>query len=190
MMATFTNTVRLLVDAYKQILKNHIGPTACNQKLKDLGLKKKILKHDTEIALYHKLKKLVHDLELWLESNTEVAESSQFKDFHAQTKHLLQHFYIDNDRVVHVHQKASRALVRSIQLMTAHKDNPTTAIYDELHHCGYTVAHYGHEDHHKMYQKALQKHAEEAPHLFRQLLNAFKDATEKSKYAIEESCIL
>jgi hypothetical protein len=186
MAATFTNTVRILVESYKQLLKNHLGLSACNKKLKELGLKKKILKHDSEITLYFKMKTLIQDIETWLATSSEAQELGQIKDFYTQTKYLLEHFYFDNDRVVHIHQKASRAIVRSIQLMSANDFD--SAILNELQECTQVIAQFGHEDQHKIFLKALQKYAEETPHIFRQLSIAFKENISKTKTLIEEPC--
>lgn len=159
-MLTFSHTILKLLNEYKSILKKQLPQQqAWTAKVQALGLKRKILKYDDEITLYRKALAVVDDLELRIKNETDIpAWHSGLEKFGQFLKETLAEYQIENNKVVHTSQQASRAIVEAFQLMQTPNATFNSIIERKLDQCGQTIARYGSQAQQDMFSNALKEY--------------------------------
>jgi hypothetical protein len=117
-MSPFASKIRQLINQYKRILKRHLSASTYLLKVKTLHIKRKELKNATDVDLFHISNRVLYDIETWL-SNQGIAacEYSGIDEFYRHMKSYTNTFRVDDDKILHSDQQASRAIVESIQLL-------------------------------------------------------------------------
>ncbi|WP_053097947.1 hypothetical protein [Candidatus Coxiella mudrowiae] len=81
---------------------------------------------------------------------------SEVGHFLQHLREFLENYEIENNHVIHRSQKASRALVQAIQLLTLPHNQLTEEIKEKLAHCNKVIATFGSEEQRKLQKITLQ----------------------------------
>lgn len=174
-MYTFTATILKILNSYKTILKKHLSHSEWEAKIDALGLKRKALKKDDEVALYHKAQTVLADILPWVNQDPNSPSCySGLDEFCQYLKSLLEEYQVENNKVIHTSQKASRAIVEAVQLIKLSTEQRSNIMATKLDHCGKTIARYGSREHHELFAKALKTHQQHDVNFFLPLLHNFE----------------
>jgi len=160
-MSIFTETMTKAISDYRYLLRRSLDQVDRIQKLRDLGLKNPEL-YDNELSLFQAGQAIIQDIEnkmIHRRTKKGYYVYSGIVQFCEYLKEYLANYEIENDRVVHRAQKASRALIQSIQLTTVSKEYLTDKIANQLIECNKIVVKFGSPE-----QWALQVHTLERQH--------------------------
>lgn len=155
-MLTFEQQVSKLINQYKLIQKKQLGHADWKTKITELKLRRKDLRLDNEVSLYHKAKNIVQDM-----NNRVTKDSSNscwysgIDEFHQHFANFLAEYQVEGKKVINASQIASRALVDSLQLINL-TNNKTPLIANKLSHCGELIAKYGSLEQQTLFAKALR----------------------------------
>ena len=166
-MAIFLNTMVKLVKEYRTLLRRQLTQAERMVKLRDLGLGKRIMQYD-EVTLYNAGQAIIADLE-----NAETQKKqgyytySGMKQFQAYLKNYLSHYCVENDRVVHRAQKASKALLTTIQLTGQSQEQyDANALLEHLLNCNAVIVDFGSPEQYKMQKQIFKNKKEIDPSLY------------------------
>jgi hypothetical protein len=117
-MSPFAGKIRQLVIQYKQILKRHLSASGYTSKVKMLHIKRRELKHATDVDLFHLIDRILYDIDRGLANQSMTpSEYSGLDEFREHIKGTLRNYTLKDNEVVNSTQHASRAIVESIQLL-------------------------------------------------------------------------
>src|SRR3989344_7257043 len=117
-MSIFSQTMKKSISIYRVMLRKHLSQVERVNKLQQLNLKNSQL-YENDIALYHTGYAIVNDIEKNLDPLAHGYYAySGVASFAGYLKTFLQNYTIEGTQVIHCSQKASRALVQAIQLLT------------------------------------------------------------------------
>lgn len=174
-MLPFAKNIQSLLNEYKIIIKKHLTHEEWTYKIKDLGLKRKVLKSDDEITLYRKANKVAEDIftRLKNEANTP-SWYSGLDEYCQHLKNVLNEYQIDNHKIIHTSQCASRAIVEAIQLIKLPNANLNAEIAKKLENCGHIIARYGTREQQEIFAKTLENFQQSDVNFFMPLLHSFE----------------
>ena len=185
-MVIFTKIITKLLNEYKCIIKKHLTRQEWTAKINELGLRRKTLKHDSEIVLYQKAKKVVEDISsyLHLNSNNMPSWHSGLDEFCQYLKNTLNDYQLENNKMVHTSQQVSRALVEAVQLINLPNLKRNTQIARKLETCGHVIAKHGSREQQDLFGRALKNYQHHDVNFFQPLIHSFE------KYAQDFSSFL
>lgn len=177
-MTIFSETMKKAINIYRSMLRKYLPQAERINKLHKLNLKNQQL-YENEIALYHTGYSIISDINKNLnQSNVGYYSYSGVESFGEYLKDFLENYEIDGNGVVHRSQKASRALIQAIQLLTLPKDKLTSEIADQLAHCNEVIVKYGSEEQQELHKTTLQntirKQQESNTSFYRSILGNFQ----------------
>jgi hypothetical protein len=187
-MSIFSDTIREAINVYRRMLRKYMPQDKRMLKLRQLNLKNAQL-YENEIALYHTGKAIVSDIEKNLDRlGSSYYAYSGVGRFAAYLKSFLKNYEIESNQIIHRSQKASRALVRAIQLLNV-TDNELTNeltedIKDELMRGNVVIAECGSVDQYALYKKTLRNaiHMGDKENIFyRILLTHFQEQVKQQE---------
>lgn len=175
-MTIFSDTILKVIFDYRQLLKRHLKVGERRAKLKALGLSSECDPTD-EVALYALAEVIAKDLEGSLASlPAGYYTYSGMQKFFEHLNALLSEYKIEEGRVIHKTQHASRALLHVIQNLMHSGSKLSLAIRDKSLSCARVVAAYGSSEQHKHYRETLQKYRNLNEVFCGQLLQEFEEA--------------
>lgn len=155
-MTVFTQTMKKTISIYRGMLRKYLPQAERVNKLHELNLKNPQL-YENEIALYHTGYAIIADIEKNLDKSTYGYYSySGVRSFGEHLKSFLSNYEIEGKTVVHRSQKASRALIKAIQLLTLPKEKLTPNVADELAKCNEIIAKLGSEEQQELHKTTIQ----------------------------------
>ncbi len=174
-MLPFDKKILKLLNDYKLILRKHVARQEWAKKIHALGLKRKQLRMDDEIKLYHKAHKVVEDIMSWTDNaNNTASWYSGIDEFCQHLKNVLAEYQIDNDKILHTSQYASRAMVEAIQIMKMPHARLTLALAEKLDACGQIIAHHGTREQQEIFTKSLKNYQHADINFFMPLVQNFE----------------
>lgn len=174
-MLPFDKKILKLLNDYKLILRKHVARHEWAEKINALGLKRKQLRLDNEIALYHKAHRIVADILSWTDNaNNTASWYSGIDEFCQHLKNILSEYHIDNDRILHASQYASRAMVEAIQIMKMPHSRLTSALAQKLDSCGHIIARHGTPEQQDLFVKTLKNYQQADINFFTPLVQNFE----------------
>lgn len=174
MSSIFIETVSKAISDYRQLLRRHLPQSDRMTKLMELNLKQP--DYESEVALYRTGQRIVHDIETNLNAGPKSYYTySGVGNFGRYLKDFLSNYIIETNHVVHRAQKASRALLDSIQLIGLPVDRLTPEILDTINKNSMTIAHYGSEEQCELYKENLERYYRERGSFFGPLLRYFEE---------------
>lgn len=172
-MSTFNKVITKLLTEYKSIVKKFLSPKVATAKIDALGLKRKELRYDDDVALFYKSQRVLEDMQVWLRSEVRSHWYSGLDEFCQYLKNILCEYELVNNRVVHTSRQASCALVEAFQIIRLNtKRNKFTM--RRLEHCAQIIAQFGTREQQEMFGKALKNHEYEDVNFFLPLLASFE----------------
>ncbi len=155
------------ISNYKLILRKALPAARCSAKIEELGIKRQNIKAADEAKLYQIGLKIVDELEKQLkEAGKEKKTSNSYhgtREFFQDFKKQLSKISVENNRLVHVGQKASSALVDVIQLITISQDKLSEQHLQQIIQLGSIIVEHGSRDQKKIFFNAINDRQE---HLF------------------------
>lgn len=186
-MSLFSEFMKKAISIYRYMLRKHVPQAIRIAKLQQLNLKNPHL-YENEIALYHTGYAIISDIEKNLDPNLNGYYSycgiSNFSDY---LKNFLNSYIIEGNRVIHRSQKASRALVQAIQLLSLPKEELTRDIAEQLSKCNGIIAQFGSQEQKDMHKTSLQHAMSKKPQdviiFYRSILSNYQEyLKEKNKH--------
>jgi len=155
-MSVFSETMKKAINIYRGMLRKYLPQAERITKLHELNLKNPQL-YENEIALFHTGHTIISDIKKNLNQSANGYYSySGVSSFGEHLKAFLKNYEIEGSSVVHRSQKASRAIIQSIQLLTLPKDKLTSEIASRLSRCNEIIVKYGSEEQQDLHKSTLQ----------------------------------
>ncbi|OGO90726.1 MAG: hypothetical protein A3F41_05660 [Coxiella sp. RIFCSPHIGHO2_12_FULL_44_14] len=179
-MSIFSETMKTAISIYRGMLRKHLPQDIRLSKLNALNLKNPEL-YENEVALYHTGHSIVLDIERNIDRSVGGYYSySGVKHFADHLKTFLNHYELEGDCVIHRSQRASRALLKAIQLLTLPREQLVTPdVVKELTQCNEIIARYGSDEqkdsHKSTLQKTIRHQQEQNTSFYRSVLTHFQD---------------
>lgn len=159
-MSIFAETVSRAISDYRRILRRNLNQTERLRKLEALRLKDPNL-FDSDVNIYQAAWAIIHDIE----------ETTQFDDsgyyaysgiakFSEYLKEYLDNYEIEANQVVHRAQKASRALLKAIQLVTMPRERLDETVLQQMLECNEMIAAYGSYEQRELHKQNLERQEE------------------------------
>ncbi|EKD91696.1 MAG: hypothetical protein ACD_29C00438G0001, partial [uncultured bacterium] len=131
-MSIFTETLIKAINDYRYFLRRHLEQAERMTRLQALNLRNREL-YNNDIALYHTGQTIVADIEKnMLMQPAGYYAYSGIEQFCEYLKEYLSNYEIENNHLIHKAQKASRALIKAIQLAATPKDRLSEKILTQL----------------------------------------------------------
>lgn len=184
MSSIFIETVSKAISDYRQLLRRHLVQSERMTKLMELSLKQP--NYENEIALYRTAQRIVQDIEMNLDSGPKSYYTySGVGNFGRHLKEFIMNYIIEGSHVIHRAQKASRALIDSIQLIGLPMDRLTPEILETINRNSMTIAHYGSEEQCELYKENLERYYRERGSFFGPLLHYFEEQVHNAQEVSE-----
>ena len=184
MSSVFIETISKAISDYRQLLRRHLRQSERMSKLAELNLKNP--DYEDEVSLYRTAQCIVHDIETNLDSGQKSYYTySGVGNFGRYLKKYLSNYIIEGDNVIHRAQKASRALLDSIQLIGLPLSRLTPEILETINKNSMAIAHYGSEEQCELYKENLERYYRERGAFFGPLLRYFEEQLRHAKEVFE-----
>ena len=122
LMPNFCDEILKAISKYKLILRKTLPASECSSRIRELGIKRNFIKGASEADIYKIGLKIIDDLKKVTDYHGDKKNPSFFYrgtwEFLKYLEGLFTDHRLEDERVVHVGQKASCALVAAIQLVT------------------------------------------------------------------------
>lgn len=157
-MSIFTETIARAISDYRYLLRRNLPQSERVAKLQALELRDPELYED-EIRMYRTALMIVSDIE----ENMDTKEKNYYSysgigKFSRYLREYLDNYEIENGKLIHKAQKASRAMIEAIQLISL-----STSFDDELRKklidCNKIVLSFGSSEQQELYKSNLEQHA-------------------------------
>lgn len=144
-MSTFSINITKLLDEYKSILRKMLPLKEANAKIYRLKLVNKQLSQVTkDITLYKIAHNVISDAnKLTKELANHQSYSFKLFDYAEQLKNTLNDFCIEDEKVIHPKQEASRRILEAIQLLSLPNTKINSALLERIKTCTEAVSKYG-----------------------------------------------
>ena len=172
-MTTFAPLMQKIVNDYKLLIRKSMPTSQSSVKIKELGIKRKLLKAMNEAQLY----KIGAIILKELEQNIHVGKCSSYycgaEEFAEHLKKILNSYCVENNQVVNTAQKASYSMLEAIQLMALPEEKLNAATAIKLNQCVYNVTKYGDKEQLQILTEAIKTHKKNASSFFCKLWETF-----------------
>jgi len=172
-MTTFAPLMQKIVNDYKLLIRKSMPTSQSSVKIKELGIKRKLLKAMNEAQLY----KIGAIILKELEQNIHVGKCSSYycgaEEFAEHLKKILNSYCVENNQVVNTAQKASYSMLEAIQLMALPEEKLNAATAIKLNQCVYNVTKYGDKEQLQILTEAIKAHKQRATIFFCKLWENF-----------------
>lgn len=177
-MSTFSEAMKKTINIYRSMLRKYLPQAERVNKLHELNLKNPQL-YENEIALYHTGYAIISDINKNLnKSRSGYYSYSGVGTFGEHLKKFLEDYEVNGNGVIHRSQKASRALIQAIQLLTLPREKLTPDVSSQLAKCNEVIAKYGSEEQQELHKTTLRntirKYQERNTSFYRSVLNNFQ----------------
>ncbi len=152
----FIETIARAISDYRFLLRRHLKQAERRQKLAELNLKDPTI-FDSAEKLYNIAWNIVNDIEGSVEMPTGYYSYSGIVEFGKYLREYLESYFIENGRLVHSAQKASKVMIQAIQLMGLSEELFTADVADKLNRCNDIVVQYGSDEQKDMYETMLEQ---------------------------------
>ena len=169
-MSIFSKTITKAINDYRYLLRRHLDQAARMTKLQVFDLKNAEL-YENDIALFQTAQAIVADIEknMSTQSNGYYAYSG-IDQFCEYLKEYLSYYEIEDDRLVHKVQKASRALIQAIQLSATPRDCLSDKIAVQLFECNKTVVNLGSSEQWDLHLQTLERQQRQNPGFYTRII--------------------
>lgn len=152
----FIETIARAISDYRFMLRRHLDQAERRKKLAALNLKDPTI-FDSPVKLYEVATNIVKDIEANVELPQSYYAYSGIAEFGKYLKEYLAKYEIENGRLVHFAQKASKVMIKAIQLVALPEQRLTPDLAKKLNQCSNEVVKYGSEEQIDMYEATLEQ---------------------------------
>ena len=183
-MSIFAETIAAAIKDYRFYLRKTMKQADRMAKLAELKLKDVNI-YSGDVVLFETATAIVHDIKI----NIDIPEQGYYsysgiKKFCEYLATYLQDYAIENDKVIHRAQRASRAILEAIQIVNG---KPAHTLDDRIkrsvHACQEKIVFYGNQEQFNLYTNNLEKLKPNAPLFFTDLLRHFNMLLQKLREA-------
>lgn len=169
-MSIFAETIRKAINDYRFLLRRNLDQAERMAKLSLLDLRNPELYGD-EVALFKAAQAIVTDIEanMLLYPSGYYAYSGIDK-FCVFLKEYLAHYEIENDRLMHKAQKASKALLKAIQLSGLPRERLDDQVATQLFECNKTVVSLGSTEQWDLHLQTLERQQRANPGFYTRII--------------------
>jgi hypothetical protein len=160
-MIDFNSMILKAISDYKVILRKTLPAPICVAKMHELGIKRKYVKEVDVVGLYKIGQKIIAELKQYVSINKRRKSNNFYQgasEFLQYLEEIFANYCIEDNRVVHVGQKASSALVNAIQLITLSQGKLTKSKALQVVQYGNVVASCGTKEQREMFINAINEH--------------------------------
>lgn len=181
-MSVFSRTMRKAISDYRYLLRRHLHQVERMVKLQKLNLRDSRI-YQNNVSLFEIGHAIVEDIEKNMGVRHQTYYSySGIHRFCEYLKAFLKQYYVENNQVFHRGQKASRALVESIQLSELPKHLLNEKVAKKLLNCNKSIVSFGSDEQCDLQFQILSKQKEANPgfytHVISHLENLLNDESE------------
>ncbi|MDP1574825.1 MAG: hypothetical protein Q8L78_07850 [Coxiellaceae bacterium] len=138
-MRIFSETMVQAVGEYRGLLRRYLSQVERMVKLQQLGLRDSDL-YENEVALYHMGLAIIEDIKANMAmENPSYYAYSGVQQFCEHLQEYLSNYAIENGRVVHRAQRASRAVLDAVQWMGMSRERLDEGVLKKFLDCNKTV---------------------------------------------------
>ena len=152
----FIETVARAIGDYRFMLRRHLDQVERRKKLTELNLKDASL-FNSAIKLYEVAWKIVEDIEGSIDMPSSYYAYSGIIEFGKFLREYLSKYEIEEGRLVHSAQKASKMMIQAIQFLSLPEEQLTPKVTERLNQCSEVVAKYGSDEQKNMYEGTLEQ---------------------------------
>jgi hypothetical protein len=170
-MSIFSETMTKAISNYRLLLRRYLQQTERMMKLRELKLRDSDI-YESDIALYQVGKSIIKDIQnnMSMGSNMGYYSYSGVAEFAKYLSDYLDNYYVENNRVIHRAQKASRALMSSVQLMTLPRERLNDAVCNQLFDCNRVIANFGSQEQCDLQLQALMRQQASNPGFYTRII--------------------
>lgn len=184
MLSLFSDTISKAISDYRRLLRRFLPQAERMAKLMELNLKE--LDYDEEIALYHMAQRIIQDIETHMDSGEKNYYTySGVGNFGHFLKSFISDYMIEHGHVIHRAQKASRALLDTIQIVSSSSVELNQGTLDSVNRNSDIIAHYGTEDQCDLHKENLERYYRERGAFFGPLLHYFNEQLNETQSVSE-----
>ena len=183
-MSIFAETIAAAIKEYRFYLRKTMKQADRMAKLAELKLKDVNI-YSGDVVLYQTAQAIVADIQ----HNISIPEQGYYsysgiEKFCEYLSTYIKDYAIENDKVIHRAQRASRAIMEAIQIVNG---KPAHTLSDRIkrniHACQEKIVFYGNQEQFDLYTKNLEKLKPNAPLFFTDLLRHFNMLLQKLREA-------
>lgn len=150
----FTETIIRAINNYRQLLRKTLSQHERMSKLSELNLRDpELYRNPNPVSLYNLAYKIVDDIKHNFKNSRSYYAYDGPQEFARILENFLANYEIDNNTVTHRAQRASKALIRAIQLMTSYE--PDEELQTKLAECNRVIAEFGSDDQKELHKSTL-----------------------------------
>jgi Uri superfamily endonuclease len=169
-MSIFTETMTKAISDYRLLLRRYLKQAERMAKLRELKLQDSDT-YVSDVSLYDVGYAIVEDIEKNMTKSTQGYYSySGIQQFSQHVREYLDNYYIENNQVVHRAQKASRALLKAIQMTTLPRERLNEEVAKMLLDCNITVVNYGSSEQCDLQLQTLSRQQENNPGFYTRII--------------------
>lgn len=169
-MSLFSETMTKAIGDYRFLLRRNLSQADRMHKLYELKLRDEEI-YNNECDLYEVGHAIAVDIEKNMASSKEGYYSySGIQEFCKYLKEFLSHYYVENNQVIHRAQKASRALIHSIQLTALPRERLNETVSQQLSKNNITIAEFGSQEQCGLQLQTLTKFQSQNPGFYTSLI--------------------
>lgn len=170
-MSIFSETMTKAISNYRLLLRRYLQQTERMMKLRELNLRDSDI-YESDLALYQVGKLIVSDIQNNMNqgANKGYYSYSGVAEFGKYLSDYLDNYHVENNRVIHRAQKASRALMTSVQLMTLPRERLNEAVCNQLFDCNRVIADFGSQEQCDLQLQALIRQQANNPGFYTRII--------------------
>jgi len=173
-MSIFAETVTKAIADYRYLLRRHLGQVERVTKLQQLHLKDAAT-YKTDLALYNAAQAIITDIEKNMtQSKPGYYSYSGIDQFAQYLKEYLDDYLVEGDEVVHRARKASRALLKAIQLSALPSARLDEKTAKQFFDCNKTVAEFGSGEQYRLHAEMLERQQASHPGFYTRIIAHFE----------------
>jgi len=173
----FTETIARAISDYRSLLRRHLKQPERRKKLAELNLKDSTLFESAE-RLYVVAWSIVKDIETSVDQPTGYYAYSGMAEFGKFLREYLSEYELEDGRLLHLAQKASKEIIKAIQYMSTSDERFTSDVVVGLNRCSRVVLSCGSQEQRDLYESALERQFLLRRALFTPVYNYFQSLLE------------
>lgn len=173
-MSIFSDTMTHAISEYRLLLRRHLTQVERMTKLQKLKLRDEQL-YDSDVTLFEAGRVIIADMETNEAAKPQGYYSySGMHEFCTHLKKYMSNYEIENGKVVHRAQKASRAMLKAIQLMSLPRENLNDEVSQQLCDCNQMIVEFGSDEQCEFQLQALSKQQATHPGFYTRIIAHFE----------------
>ena len=158
MSSIFAETIAKAIQEYRTMLRKYLPQSERMLRLTRLNLKDPKI-YESDASLYQTAIAIVEDIE----ASNNLADDGYYAysgiaQFAKFLRVYLNKYEIEGEQVIHRTQKASRAIVQAIQLITLPANRLSEGVANQLYRCNKLIGEFGSHEQHELHMGNLTKY--------------------------------